>query len=75
MAKLTQLSTVQKTLIQKLQGGEVIHFLDGINPKVFYSKGLRTISIATVCKLEVLGFIERKNGSIILTEKGENLRT
>lgn len=56
-----KLSNAQKEVISTLQANEIIHYLSGINAKCFYSNNsMKTISWATIYKLEDYKLVERK---------------
>ena len=67
-----KLSKAQKEVITRLQANEIIHYLNGYDAKCFYSNGVKTISWATILKLENYGLVERKNKRIELTERGRS---
>lgn len=58
MAKI-KLSPTQQKVIDTLKDGKIIHWVDGINAKCFYRDNHKTISWATIFKLEHMGLIYR----------------
>lgn len=71
-AVAVKLSKAQKEVITRLQANEIIHYMNGYDAKCFYSNGLKTISWATIFKLENYGLVERVNKRIELTEQGRS---
>ena len=69
-----KLSPAQTTVLLKLQSGETLHFITGINARCFF----RNMNVwwNTITKLEGFGLITRneKERKVILTEKGAAIK-
>jgi hypothetical protein len=66
-----KLSATQVDVIRRLQAGEVLHFITGIDAKCFFNKG--NVAWVTIYKLEKIGLISRyeKQKKVLLTKRGE----
>lgn len=69
-----KLSTAQTTVIQKLQEGEKLHFITGLNARCFF--GNMNVWWNTITKLEGMGLISRneKERQVSLTDRGSTLK-
>ena len=81
--KKKKLSPSQQKIIKKLQEGKIIHYINGIDARCFYSTrgeysnesksgGFTNIPWPTIYKLEDLGLVARTTGRVALTEKGRD---
>lgn len=68
-----KLSKIQAQVIQRLQSGERLHYLNGINARCFFGVE-KNVSWATIQKLEDLKLIDRKDRYVELTETGKNIK-
>lgn len=50
----------------------ICHHMQGLNARCFLSRTQKTISWATINKLESLGLIERNDKYIVITNEGKN---
>lgn len=73
MKNKIKLSETQKDVVLKLQSGEVLHSITGINTRCFWHKSMRYVSIATICKLQKIGMVELGGKYVTLTDAGLQL--
>jgi hypothetical protein len=74
MSKI-KLSAKQREVIERLRNGDMVHYINGLNARCFYSGGANpNISWATIGKLEDLKLTTRTDKRVILTDLGKEIK-
>lgn len=68
-----KLSAKQREVIKRLRGGDLIHYMDGLNARCFWYSNFKNVHWNTIFYLERHGLTHRGDRFVTLTELGKTI--